>query len=357
MAGQLGFGVFPLGLAGAPGGVASGPPDDFGQVQAAVERLQGDGPRLLVRMYVNWPGRRGTARALAEVAGLAAVPLPWDLMLCYRDRKAKLGAWEDFVSQVVSRYGRQLAAVQVTGEANLTSVPDGADGAFPRAAEALVRGVHAAAAAKQRTGATAAIGFAVAPDVNPAVSPFRRMVAELGGPRFAASVEFAGLDMYPDVFGPRLGLDQLDSAVGWLLGSFRNQALPLAGIGPAVPIRICENGWPTGPDRSEAQQADVLETVLRAVHARRDELNVTHWELFTLRDADSSNGDPFTSSACCTTITPPSRPSAASANCSPNCAGDRRSWPRRGPPAAHRGVTAGPAARPSGSAKWLPSVH
>jgi hypothetical protein len=26
--------------------------------------------------------------------------------------------------------------------------------------------------------------------------------------------------------------------------------------------------------------------MLRAVHARRHELNITHWELFTLRDAD-----------------------------------------------------------------------
>ena len=37
----------------------------------------------------------------------------------------------------------------------------------------------------------------------------------------------------------------------------------------------------------------MLETVLRAVHARRDELNVTHWELFTLRDANSSNDGLF----------------------------------------------------------------
>jgi hypothetical protein len=29
------------------------------------------------------------------------------------------------------------------------------------------------------------------------------------------------------------------------------------------------------------------------VHARREELNVTHWELFTLRDADSSNDGLF----------------------------------------------------------------
>jgi hypothetical protein len=33
--------------------------------------------------------------------------------------------------------------------------------------------------------------------------------------------------------------------------------------------------------------------VLRAVHARRQEMNITHWELFALRDADSSKDDPF----------------------------------------------------------------
>jgi hypothetical protein len=291
--GSLSFGVFPLGLAGSPGGVAAGPPDDFQQIGRALARLQGDGPPLLVRMYVNWPGRAGTAAVLAQVAALAAEPVTWDLVLCYRDPDGDLEAWEKFVSQVVSGHGRQLAAVQVTGEANLAGIPAAADGAFPRAAGALVRGVLSAAAAKQRTGATAAIGFAVAPEVNPAGGAFWPAVAELGGPRFAAALDYAGLDMYPDVFGPRLALDQLDAAVGWLLGSFRHQVLPIAGIGPAVPIRVCENGWPTGPGRSPAQQADVLETVLRAVHARRDELGVTHWELFTLRDADSSNDDLF----------------------------------------------------------------
>ncbi|MDN5797537.1 MAG: hypothetical protein L0H79_17560, partial [Intrasporangium sp.] len=31
----------------------------------------------------------------------------------------------------------------------------------------------------------------------------------------------------------------------------------------------------------------------RSVHRHRRELNLTHWELFTLRDADSSRDDPF----------------------------------------------------------------
>jgi hypothetical protein len=75
--------------------------------------------------------------------------------------------------------------------------------------------------------------------------------------------------------------------------SFREEVLPIAGIGPGTPIRICENGWPTGPGRTPERQADVLETILRAVHARREELNVTHWELFALRDADSANDGLF----------------------------------------------------------------
>jgi hypothetical protein len=66
-----------------------------------------------------------------------------------------------------------------------------------------------------------------------------------------------------------------------------------AGIQGSTPIRVCENGWPTGPDRPERRQAEVLDTVLRGVHARRHELNVTHWELFALRDADSARANPF----------------------------------------------------------------
>jgi hypothetical protein len=151
----------------------------------------------------------------------------------------------------------------------------------------------AASLAKRRYQATAAIGFAVSPEVEPANGSFWPAVAALGGDEVAAAVDYAGLDMYPDVFGPRFELDQLDGAVDWLLRGFRDQALPLAGIGRDVPIRICENGWPTGAGRSESRQADVLESVLRAVDARANELGVTHWELFTLRDADSSNHDLF----------------------------------------------------------------
>jgi len=289
VAAPLRFGIFPLGLAGSPEGVASGPPDDFDQVAAAFAELQGDGPPILPRMYVSWTGPDSTEAVLRQVAELAAFALPWDLVLCYRDPSGSASGWASFVSRVVADHGSGLAAVQVTGEPNLAGIPAAADGAYPRVRQALVTGVLAAAAAKRESGASTAIGFAAVPEVDPVASGFWAAVRDLGGSDFAAALDYAGIDMYPDVFGPRIGLDRLPGAVDWVLRTYRERDLAGAGVPATVPIRICENGWPTGPGRPEDTQADVLETILRAVHARRAELNVTHWELFTLRDADSSN--------------------------------------------------------------------
>lgn len=85
MTAPLVFGVFPLGMAGGPGGLAVGPPDDFDAIGRAVQELQGDGRSLLPRMYVVWSGPASTEAVNAQVDQLAAVGLPWDLVLCYRD--------------------------------------------------------------------------------------------------------------------------------------------------------------------------------------------------------------------------------------------------------------------------------
>lgn len=293
MTAPLVFGVFPLGVAGGPDGVAAGPPDDFDAIARAAMELQGDGRPLLPRMYAVWSGAASSAAAHAQIDVLASGGLPWDLVLCYRDPAGDVEAWTTFVGEVVARHGQVLSAVQVTGEPNLTYVGPAADGAFPRAREAMVEGVLAAAEVKSATAGTADIGFAVALDVDPAASDFWPAVGRIGGPRFAAALDYAGIDIYPDVFGPRIPLDRLPEAVEHLLRTFREHDLAAAGIAATVPIRICENGWPTGPDRPDERQAEVLETIIRTVHRLRADLNVTHWELFTLRDADSSVNDLF----------------------------------------------------------------
>jgi hypothetical protein len=90
-----------------------------------------------------------------------------------------------------------------------------------------------------------------------------------------------------------MSLERLGEATGLVLRVFRERVLEAIGLGPQVPIHICENGWPTGSTRSPEHQADALEAIVRSVHAARSDLNVTHWELFTLRDADSNKDDLF----------------------------------------------------------------
>ena len=76
-----------------------------------------------------------------------------------------------------------------------------------------------------------------------------------------------------------------------VLNHFRRVNLVAAGIGAAVPVRVTENGWPTGPGRSADRQAEVLETNVRVVGRLRAKLNITHYEFFLLRDGDSGRPD------------------------------------------------------------------
>jgi hypothetical protein len=287
---SLRFGVFPCGVAGMPDGLATGPPDDLGQIVAALSQLAGDKEPWLIRMYVVWTGAGSTASCLRELGRLALQPWDLDIVLSYKDPVGDVGAWVSFVRSVASEWGERFAALQVTGEPNLAR---GGDGDFPRVAEALVHGVLEAASVKRGPGPSADIGFAVAAERRPEQSFLWPRVRELGGRHFADALDYAGLDLYLDVFGPPMTPDRLASAAPLALRAFRDRVLEPIGVGRNVPVHICENGWPTGPRRTAERQADVLETVVRSVAAVREELNVTHWELFTLRDADSSVDNGF----------------------------------------------------------------
>jgi hypothetical protein len=146
---RLRFGLFPLGAAGTPEGVATGPADDLEQITAALERLAGRGRGWLVRMYVGWTGAQSMRACLDHMACWAAQPWDLDMVLCYRDRTANVDGWLTLVSEAVSRWGDRFSTLQITSEADLTSMPGAADGDFPRVADALVRGVLRAATLKQ----------------------------------------------------------------------------------------------------------------------------------------------------------------------------------------------------------------
>ena len=97
--------------------------------------------------------------------------------------------------------------------------------------------------------------------------------------------------MFPDVFRP-IREGTIRTATAGLLRYHREQVLAAAGLGH-LPLHITEHGWPTGPDRTPQRQAAAVTEVLETVLELKEELRIAAYELFSLRDADSRNLDPF----------------------------------------------------------------
>ena len=64
----------------------------------------------------------------------------------------------------------------------------------------------------------------------------------------------------------------------------RDCFMPEAGIPGSVPIRVEENGYPTGVGRSTATQAEALREMVGAVNRFRGTYGVTDYRWFDLRD-------------------------------------------------------------------------
>ena len=72
------------------------------------------------------------------------------------------------------------------------------------------------------------------------------------------------------------------------MSQLRDCFMPIAGLGQGVPIHIEENGWPTGPGRSESEQEAALRSMVSAASTYRGNYNVTEYRWFDLRDHNSS---------------------------------------------------------------------
>ncbi len=282
----LTFGIYPFSMAGMASGVAAGPPDDLQRLPGIIERLRG-GRNFLLRTYAPYAGSESVPGIYGMLDLCAVSNMAWDFVLTFRAGHEKLDGWLQVIRDIVARHGKTLNTLQITNEPNLTHAPDAGDGSQPQVREALVQGVLAAKDARQAAGATVKIGFNAVPRFNPQ-DGFWASLPKID-PAIAKAIDYAGFDFYPDVFGDAIALENLPAAVERLLRDFRTRDLPAAGISADVPLRICETGWPTGPQRSYERQALVLESVIRTVHRLRSELNITHYELFGLRDADSGN--------------------------------------------------------------------
>ncbi|MGW0436043.1 hypothetical protein ACWDV4_26290 [Micromonospora sp. NPDC003197] len=112
---------------------------------------------------------------------------------------------------------------------------------------------------------------------------------------FADHVDYVGLGLYPDAFSPvapRGTPGDVASLTAHALQHLRTSSLARAGIPATVPIHIVENGTPSGTPRTEQTQCDSLSDMLDAILACQRSLNITQYELFSLRDADSNSTEP-----------------------------------------------------------------
>ncbi|HEY8526895.1 MAG TPA: hypothetical protein VIL48_18125, partial [Acidimicrobiales bacterium] len=269
---RLRFGIYPGGAAGDDrGGLATGPPDDPERIVAALRRLQGPARHpLLVRAYTSFRDDTddaddpGISTTPADALRLVGEGRRLDLVVQFQSRRGDVDGYAAHLRRIVATYGDALATLQVTEEPNVAGNPN-LDGDYPGVREALVAGVLAARDEARRRGlARLQVGFNTTVLFGPATT-FAVEVVDLGGVAFVAALDYVGLDLFPDVFHP-VPLRDLAEATAGLLSHHRREVLAPAGLGH-LPLHITEHGWPTGPDRSPATQAAVVETVVAAAAA------------------------------------------------------------------------------------------
>lgn len=286
------FGIYPGGATGDDtGNVIGGPPDDPALIASALDRLQGrPGRPFLVRAYVTFDDttRLGTPHATATPADAAQYAVQGrtlDLVAQYQSTTADVDGYCDFLRELVEQYGPITSTLQVAEEPNITSNPT-LDGYYPAVHEAIVRGVSVARARARELGHThLRVGFNTTPLFGPATA-FVTDLTKRGGEAFISDLDYVGLDFFPDVFHP-IAASDFAQAVEGLLRHHRDVVLAPAGLAH-LPLHITEHGWPTGPERHPSRQADVVETVVRAIADHSKSLHLSGYTHFALRDADST---------------------------------------------------------------------
>lgn len=296
----LTFGIYPLSVAGTPFGLAVGPNDDYQKIQTALQELRCRSKKLYPRTYLIYT-KEWELKMLANADRYLEFNLLGDLTIGCGDwtqnqePDIELENWIDFIRKVINKYGAHLASLQITNEPNLSFM----EGSKSYIMQALVEGVIAAKKEVRLLNLPIKIGFGSVPESPASVPDFWENLAKAGSSSFIESVDFVGHNFYVDVFEDQpLDLKEIPAAVEHTLRSLRGNITKI-GIPTSVPIRVTENGWPTGKnpianiERPYERQSTVLETVIRTIYKLRKEVNVSHYELFGLRDADSSKDDLF----------------------------------------------------------------
>jgi hypothetical protein len=292
---EWGVGPLAAGTAGASQGTVV--PEDVQRTNAALRILKPGRRPFAVRLnrLFESDGEAGLGRYKALAHRFSALGLDVELQVRYHPSDADNGnidKWLGFVRRVVQVFGpnRHVTGLQITNEVNLTFSPNTSDGFYRNAQDALVQGVITAKREARGLGyRQLSVGFNFAYGLNPAHdADFWRSIGAKGGKPFEEAVDWAGIDLYPGTFFPPTVVDYGDSMVE-ALAVTRRCFMTLAGLDRSVPIHIDENGYPTGPGRSESTQLEALDGFVRAVQAFRGTYNVSNYSWFGLRDNNSAD--------------------------------------------------------------------
>jgi hypothetical protein len=265
---------------------------------AALAKLRPPGGPFVLRLHrFFWSeGEAGVKHFLALAKRYTSHGYLVELQLRYHPSAAQEGdmrAWVRHVRDVVDRFGPnpRVVGIQVTNEVNLTVSPDSSDGAYERGRDALILGVEAAKDEARRRGfEQLEIGFNWAYRSSPSEDQsFWNYLRDHGGKRLVSSLDWVGVDAYPGTFIPPANSPggERDALVN-AFTSFRCYSRG-AGIPKRVPIHVEENGWPTGPGRTYARQAQAMDTMVRAVHDFRGTFNISDYRWFDLRDSNTTS--------------------------------------------------------------------
>ncbi|WP_040836594.1 hypothetical protein [Nocardia brevicatena] len=261
------------------------PPEDPTATVAALRELQGNAPRFYVRCYRHFgpgvhrgPGNSPTPTHPGLYAGEGRLI---DLVVCYQSTKPDPSGFADFVRQAVRDVAEWGGGKIQVGEE--LDMPAPQDGDSPGCFDAVAAGVAAAIDERERLGTEIEIGVNAAGMADPA---FWERMADAVGAELLTTLDYIGLDAFPDVFH-RIPHERLAGSVAFLLERFRAVTTEV-GVPESTPVHITETGWPTGPERNEATQRIVLETVARA--ALDTGVGVSAYEFFGLRDGRSDAG-------------------------------------------------------------------
>ncbi|WP_406230817.1 hypothetical protein [Nocardia sp. NBC_01009] len=299
----LTFGIY----AASQVGTSIGAPDDVAAIDTLVTALQSGKP-FAVREYLHYLGAEPEPERVAvvdperELRGLT-MPDEWyvdqrrqlDLVLSYLPTSADIPGWLAFIDRAIHRYGAITRFLQITLEPNFP-IP-WIDGSSPAVLDALTHGMAHARRALNRLGHThVELGFSVAepPEWLGGDTDFWQHLSKIPAADFADHVDYVGLALYPDAFSPVAPAGtpgNLIELTERAIRHLRETSLPTAHLDFA-PLHIAENGSPTGPDRSPRHQADSLEQMLETIIDAAPVHNITHYELFGLRDADSAAPEP-----------------------------------------------------------------